>query len=339
MLIAASAGGWCDDRFASRWVSYENLGPTIYGTPEAVLGAPTTWMAEPGGPGVSPGTYACSMVYPAWNTALDGSSVVTTIGSYLTPGWIIVEFDKPIQNDPRNWHGMDFIVFGNAGFVSTGYVNYYTSMETYRVHSTASVIAETSRVTVAVSPDNVTWYEYPAPRADYYWPGNAFAWDRDAHVWGEALDSTKPVDPALTPAEVAGLTVADAIDRYKGSAGGTAFDLAESGFTYIKYLKFTSNSGEVDAIARVSHPLTIAEAKTMPDGTPVSLGVNTVTAGNDVNADPVFTDCFYIASADRASGIRVTGRTAATGAKVMLSGVMSTSAGERTIKATWVQAQ
>lgn len=339
LVMATCCVGQCDDRFASHWVSYENLGTGIYGTPEAVLGAPTTWMAEPGGPGVSPGTYACSMVYPAWNRALDGSSVVTTIGAYQTPGWIIVEFDRPIQDDPGNWHGMDFIVFGNAGFVSTGYVNYDTNMEIYRVNGSASVISEASRVTVAVSPDNVTWYEYASPKADYYWPTNSFVWNRDTHAWGEALDPTKPVDPALVPANVAGLVVADAIDLYQGSAGGTAFDLAETGFAYIKYLKFTSSSGEVDAIARVGHPLTIAEAKAMPDGMPVSLGVNTVVAGNDIDADPVFADCFYIQSADRTSGIRVTGRTAGTGARVMLSGVMSTVAGERTIKATWVEAQ
>ncbi len=94
----------------------------------------------------------------------------------------------------------------------------------------------------------------------------------------------------------------------------------------------------MDAIARVSHPLSIAEAKATPDGRPVSLGVNTVSAGNEADIG-AFADCFYIESADRTSGIKVTGKTAGTGTQVMLSGVMSTVAGERVIKATWVEAQ
>jgi hypothetical protein len=72
----------------------------------------------------------------------------------------------------------------------------------------------------------------------------------------------------------------------------------------------------------------------MPDGMPVSLGVNTVTAG-----DSDFADCFYVESADRACGIKVTGRTAESGARVLLSGVMSTVDGERVIRAAWVEAQ
>lgn len=329
-LIVGGAGG--DDRFAGQVVGYANLGVSPYDSPQAVLGKPTTWMSEPGGPGVPAGTYACSMVYGAWNTAPDGSKVVTTIGSYTTPGYLIAEFDKPILDDPANWHGLDFIVFGNAAFVLTGYVTYNTDMSAYRINNNASIIGES--VTVAVSPDNVTWYEYPSPVSDSYWPRNAFAWNRQAHAWGDELDPTKPVDPALTTSDFAGQYVADTIELYKGSAGGTAYDLAESGFAWIKYIKFTSTGGEVDAVARVNHPLSIAEAKANADGMPVSLGVNAVTAGA---AD--FADCFYIESADRSCGIKVTGRTAESGARVMLCGVMSTANGERAIRATWVEAQ
>jgi hypothetical protein len=330
LVFAGGAAG--DDRFASHWVSYSNLGRSPYDSPDAVLGKPTMWVSEPGGPGVPTGTYACSMVYPAWNVAPGGSKVVTTIGSYTTAGYIIVEFDNPIHDDPRNWDHKDFIVIGNAAFVSTGYVSYNTDMETYLINYNGSIVGES--VTVAISPDNVNWYEYPLPKSDSYWPRNASAWNRGTHAWADELDPTKPVDKDLTPMDFAGLTVADAIDLYKGSAGGTAYDLAESGFAWIKYIRLTSNSGDVDAIARVSHPLSIVEAKAMEDGMPVSLGVNTVTAGASD-----FADCFYVQSLDRVNGIKVTGKTAESGARVVLSGVMSTVHGERAIRATWVETQ
>ncbi|MGC8861298.1 MAG: hypothetical protein ACP5R5_00835 [Armatimonadota bacterium] len=329
-ILASMAGA--DDRFASRVVSYTNLGGGVYGHPEAVLGSPTTWISEPGGPGVPAGTYACSMVYPAWNTAPDGSFLVTTIGNSTTTGQITVQFDKPIYDDPANWYGLDFIVFGNAAFIATGYITFNTDMETYRVNNSASIWQES--VTVSVSPDGTNWYDYPSPVADSYWPTNAFAWNRGTHSWGDRLDPTKPVDPTLTPADFAGQYVADAIDLYKGSAGGTAYDLAESGFAWVRYIRFSSKGGEVDAVARVGRPLSIAEAKAMPDEMPVSLGINTVTAGTSD-----FADCFYIQSLDRSCGIKIVGGTAESGARVLLSGVMSTESGERVIRATWVGTQ
>ena len=318
-----------DDRFAARWVSYDHLGGGLYGSPDAILGRPTTWITEPGGPGVPAGTYACSMVYGAWNTAPDGSYVVTTIGNFNNTGQIIVEFDKPICNDPANWYGLDFIVYGNSAFVSTGYVSYNTDMEIYRINNYASITAES--VSVSVSPDLVHWYDYPSPVADNYWPANAFAWNRQTHAWADQLDPTKPVDSSLGPGDFGGLYVADAIDLYKGSAGGTTFDLAPSGFSSIRYIKLSSNGGEVDAIARVSRPLSIAEAKGMPDGMPVSLGPQIVSAGSSE-----FGDCIYLQSPDRTCGIKVTGKTAGLGAQVLVTGVMSTVDGERVIRATWI---
>jgi hypothetical protein len=51
-------------------------------------------------------------------------------------------------------------------------------------------------------------------------------------------------------------TSADAMALYDGSAGGTGFDLAESGYDWIQYIKFEGVAGicggEVDAIADVA---------------------------------------------------------------------------------------
>ena len=49
------------------------------------------------------------------------------------------------------------------------------------------------------------------------------------------------------------LTVAEAIDLYDGSGGGTAFDLdaLSNGPSYIKYVKFTGTGGEIDAVSDI----------------------------------------------------------------------------------------
>ncbi len=64
-------------------------------------------------------------------------------------------------------------------------------------------------------------------------------------------DFTKPVDPSLTYHDFAGKTVAQAIGLYNGSAGGTAFSLAGTGFTSIQYVRFTG-TGNIDGVSRVS---------------------------------------------------------------------------------------
>lgn len=324
-----------DDRFASGVVSSSNLPTTIYGHAGSVLGKPTMWVVEIGNSGAPPGDYAVSLVYPAWSPDSNGIPVVATLGYYVSGtkqyGQIIVEFDEPIIDDPANWHGMDFIVFGNSIFTRTGtdYLTSTTDMETCYIDEVFS-----EPVGVSVSPDLEQWYSYFSPTADGYWPTNAFAWDRAAHAWGDELDWTKPVDPSLTSLDFAGKSVADAIDLYAGSAGGTAFDLAESGFASIKYIKVTGQGsalGEVDGFARVGKPLSIPDAKRAPDDIPVSLGPQVVVAGTSELGD-----CFYIESADRSSGIKVTGRNATVGSLVTVSGVAATVNGEREIRATWL---
>lgn len=327
-MAACPAGGSGDGRFASAVVSYQNLGSGVYGDPDSVLGKPTTWIAEPGGPGTPAGTYACSLVYGAWNTAPDGTPLVVTLGSPYETGEIVVEFDPPILDDPDNWYGMDLIVFGNSRFNGNGLVKADTDMEQYYLNN-GSVFEEP--LTVSASQDNVHWFTFAA-KADSYWPTNAFAWDRTVHAWGGEMDWTKPVNPALSSADFAGKSAADAIDLYCGSAGGTAFDLAEIGLAQIRYVKVSGRGGEVDGFAWVTRPRAIGEAKLLADGMPVSLSDQIVTAGTSEVGD-----CFYIESPDRASGVRVVGGTADRDTYVMLSGVMASAGGEREIRLTWMQ--
>lgn len=84
------------------------------------------------------------------------------------------------------------------------------------------------------------------------------------------MDFTKPVDPNLVLGDFSGLTVADAIDLYDGSGGGTSFDLKDlttydelaidpnSGCRWIQYVRLEggegifAEGGQVDAVADVA---------------------------------------------------------------------------------------
>lgn len=235
--------------FATSVVEYSGpFGGSPYDDPGSVLGKPTTWIK---GDDVGGYDMACSMVYPAWNTspAPEYDKLITTLN---TDAYITVEFDHAVENDPLNPFGIDFIVYGNSFFIGTGEMVYAdTNMENYHIN-TGAIFSEP--ITVSVSPDLEEWYTYTlGPYGDDYFPTNAFAWDRDADEWGAELDWTKPVDPTLTASDFAGLSVADAIDLYDGSAGGTGFDLAESGFEWIKYIKVENlYAGEIDGFSDVA---------------------------------------------------------------------------------------
>lgn len=331
-----------DDRTPSSVVGYALLGfvppapdPTHdYDDPTAVLGRPTTKFRAGSGPGYPGGDFVLSMVVGACNRDLDGRTVVTSI---QPGGYITVKFDKPIEHDPANWYGKDFIVFGNAFFLGQGYVTATTDMETLKINNTAAGTWEPS--TVSVSQDGTTWHTLTSgPFCDDFAPTQAYTWDRNTHNWDLELDWTKPLDPSLAKSNFRGKYVADAIDLYNGSAGGAAFDISSlplptnaQGRKWISYIRVNGTGGELDAISRVSHVpdvTSIADAKLLPDGASVRLAESVVTAAKSELGDRL-----YVESHDRTCGIRVTGRTIDRGRRVIIGGVMATVNGERKVKA------
>ncbi|MBC8134265.1 MAG: PEP-CTERM sorting domain-containing protein [Fibrella sp.] len=240
-----------DDRFAAAVVSVTgNFNESLYRSPASLLGKPTTYIRDafPAPGGQRNGTVAASAVFAPYNTAPDGTKLITTLD---TNEQITVRFDTPIVRDPNHWYGMDFTVYGNAFFGSDGFVYANTNMEQRRI-SGGGIFNEPTQV--SVSPDNINWYTYATgPFGDDYYPTNPFAWDRVNDTWGAELDWTKPVNPTLTASSFSGLSVADAIDLYAGSAGGTSFSLAETGFSSISYIRVTGigNAGEIDGFSRV----------------------------------------------------------------------------------------
>ena len=258
-------------------IGYENLPPNDRGTtdPNAVLGKPTRWFKDnfsnyPNDDFI----FAASMVVPPFYTDLNDQPVVTTLNEGQS---ITVAFDHDVLDDPFNPYKIDFIVFGNSFFTGTGNVDPMTDMANYRIslprNNNGELHIRDEPVTVSVSPDGQQWYTYEddpndetknGPTADGLFPTQAFSWDKEEINWGHELDFTTPVPPDLTLEQLNGLTVAQAIELYEGSAGGTGFDLAESGFDFIRYIRVTGLGAEVDAFADVAPlPFTIPQPHSM----------------------------------------------------------------------------
>ncbi len=168
-----------------------------YNDPTVALGAPSQ---------VTPGVYG-GPVDPFDAPYL--SSQIVGIGN---GGSLTLQFNTPIQNNPSNPYGLDFIVFGHAGFNITN-----GDYSGGGITDGSLYTGGTSDVRVSVSEDGTTFYTLNpvlAPQVDGLFPtdgsGNPFL----------------PVNPALTAASFAGQDLAGIRTLYNGSAGGAGFDLS-----------------------------------------------------------------------------------------------------------------
>jgi len=250
--VAFPVSGVAADPWADEVISAAATldGNEYYDDPFAILGPATTTFEDI----LTRQLSVVSMVKPAWGVhAKNEERLITTIN----PGQFIkLRFDEPILDDPQNPFGIDMIVFGNAFFPGYGFVPGGSQAGDYVLVGTLFQ----ERVTVAVSPTGIgdprtqpdQWFVYDSgPFADGLFPSNPFEWDRTASSWGRPQDPLLPVDPSLSLADFAGKTLANAVGLYQCSAGGTGFDLAESGFSSIQYVYLTGHGGEVDALVDV----------------------------------------------------------------------------------------
>lgn len=237
--------------FATELVSYSSslTGSSLYNDPYAVLGKPSTNFVNMGH-STAPGRV--KLVEPAYNVGLSGEKLITTLNNTQ---YVTVKFDHPVTDDPLNPYGIDLLVFGNPFYVGSGFVSDLSDMNSYRLVGGAWF----EQLKVSVSQDGTNWYRYEnGPYCDSAFPTQAYLWDSVNHQWTDTeSDFTKPVNPTLADLLIAGgMSAADAIALYAGSGGGTGFDLAESGFAWIQYVKVEGLSGfaggEVDAFADVS---------------------------------------------------------------------------------------
>lgn len=255
LLCTASMAQADPSPYAAEVVDYNGtLGNSPYDDPQSLLGSPARNFYDPWG-SWSGGTNdrIVKLVEPAYNLESEnGSKLITTLNN---GAWITVKFDHLVLDDPNNPFGIDFLVFGNPFYTGDGSVNNSTDMNTYNL--TGGGFFED--VTVAVSQDGISWYSYDSgPYADNAFPTNAYLWDDANAVWTNfPSDYTKPVDPSLeTSLSAGGITAAYAIAAYDGSGGGTGFDLSESGYDWIQYVRVTSSGGEVDAFSDVASATT-----------------------------------------------------------------------------------
>ena len=180
---------------------------------------------------------------------------IVTVGN---GGYLTLKFSHPVADDENNPYGVDFLIFGNSmqSGVAWRNGNPEDTVVGGGAHSEPGI--------VSVSQDGVTWYSFSdGPYADGFAPTASYRWDSVNDEWSEELDPTRPVDPEV---DVDGMNMAEMIDAYEGSAGGTGFDLADVGLDWIMYVRIEDDpagtwTSEVDAVADVSscgdykHPL------------------------------------------------------------------------------------
>ncbi len=219
-------------QYASGFVAYtQGIGVSAgYNNPNAALGAPTT---DIGYQNADP-----------FNAPYQSSNIVG-VG---TGGSLTLQFNTPILNSPSNPYGLDFIIFGHAGFNITNgdYSGGGITDGTFYQGGTASV-------NVSMSADGIHFYQLNpllTPQVDGLAPtdagGNPFL----------------PMNPSLTAADFAGQNLAGIRSLYAGSSGGAGFDLSWASIplasaNYVR-LDVTSGVAYIDALSVVPEPGTIS---------------------------------------------------------------------------------
>jgi hypothetical protein len=191
-------------------------------------------------------TYRASLVVGAYNRDPGGKSTVVTVSAGQQ---FIVGFDHDVRHDPRKPYGIDLIVFGNSFFTAGSAVT--PTSDWSNVSIAGGVNTEPLSVSVAQLSTG-PWYTFSGRTGDGLFPTEAYGWDKKTSAWGPEQDFTKPVNPALTESDFVGKSAADGVALYDGSGGGAGFNLASSGFDWIRYVRFTGDGGEVDAVADVT---------------------------------------------------------------------------------------
>lgn len=186
-----------------------------------------------------------------------GTDEIVSIGE---GGSLVVGFDEPIRNAATNRFGVDFIVFGNGGFVDADFPNGLTTDD-------ALIFGDDPYMRISVSRDGIDFIDlgdftegfFPAMG---YLDGGAF----DDHPGSIESDFTTPVDPSLTRADFAAKTLADIRAAYDGSGGGKGIDIAATGLDEISFVRIdvlddgdsaTELNVEVDGFSTVPEPATL----------------------------------------------------------------------------------
>jgi hypothetical protein len=173
-----------------------------------------------------------------------------------TGGFVVLGFDQPIFDSPNNPFGLDFILFGNAGFSITN--NDYSGGG---VTDGSLFFPEEIEASVWVSEDNVTYFQLDpqkAPKVDGYFP-----------IDGQG-DFTVPVNPAWQPSDFADAGLNEIHHLYRGSGGGAGYDLAWANdapdLVAVRFVKIVVESGKIDLDgASIVSPISDSDWSTIRD--------------------------------------------------------------------------
>jgi len=195
-------------------------------------------------------------IYGGPDDPFDPPYLTSELVSMGSGGSLTVKFDKPVHNHPKNLYGIDFIIFGDTGFIITNAID-PTTFEWIGSPSTdGGVFGNNSGVSrVSVSRDGITFFELNpamAPPVDGLLPTDGSG---DFHT---------PADPSLHQTDFSGLTMDGIRALYNGSGGGTGYDIswAEDAngksvtlptISYVR-VEILKGKAEVDGIAAVFTP-------------------------------------------------------------------------------------
>lgn len=240
---AASAGV---DPWADRVVSFDGGSNPIaaYANPNATLGPPERFTGE----GVFDS--AVTMFNPAF-----GPDELFSIGD---GGHLVVEFDEPVTNGASHLFGVDLIVFTNSFFVDMDYPN-------GQIGDPALTFAQDA-LRLSVSENGVDFVLLGEFGQEQFPTQGYLDVPALAFVPGDSpTDFTRPVNPALSLSDFAGLSYAEALALYDGSGGGLPIDIGPSGLSSVRYVRVEAGpdaaSGatvEIDGFAAVPEPGSLA---------------------------------------------------------------------------------
>jgi len=228
--------------FAARVISYSpgaDLAPGFTNT-EAVVGEPSR---------INPFADATDPFNPAY-----GSDQLLSLGA---GGSLTVKFDRPVFNTPRRPFGLDFIIFGNTGFIITNDFNPVTYEWNGTPATDGSIFADNTGVTrVSVSMNGVRFFVLDtnqAPVVDGLFPTDGSG------------NFQVPVNAAIRAVDFEGATLVDMRALYRGSGGGTGYNLGWARrpngrpifLPYIRYVRVEVLSGkaEIDGFSATARTL------------------------------------------------------------------------------------
>ena len=162
-------------------------------------------------------------------------------------GGVTLKFAMPIRDEPLNPFGLDFIVFGAAGFTITN-----GDFNGGGITDGTLFGQDDGETRVSVSADGDAWFVLDPKRAPAF---DAY------HPTDGSGDFGLPVNPALDKGDFAAGGLAKFTELYDGSGGGTGYDLGWAvdaagkpvALAQVRFVRLEVLSGkaEIDAVSDV----------------------------------------------------------------------------------------